>query len=148
MLTALLAARCDRLLATDVADAALATARTRLAPLHHVEIEQRRVPEQWPAGSFDLIVLSEIGYYLDTPDLHRLFDAALAALEPGGTLLAVHWRHPVEDYPQTGDAVHAALVAQPGLGRIVAHVEEDFHLEVYLHTPPPPRSIATRTGLR
>lgn len=148
VLTALLAPRCDRLLATDVSSAALSTAGSRLASFCHVEVEQRRVPEQWPAGSFDLITISELGYYFGEHDLQRLWDAALTALEPGGTLLAVHWRHPVADYPQTGDTVHASLAAQPSLARMVTHVEEDFRLEVYVRTPPAPRSVATQTGLR
>lgn len=143
-----LAARCDGLLATDVAEAPLRTARDRLAGLTHVEVERRAVPEDWPPGSFDLLVISELGYYLDPVDLQRLWVAAIPTLEPGGTLLAVHWRHPVPDYPQTGDDVHAALAAQPGLGRLVEHVEEDFRLEVYLRTPPSARSIAAQSGLR
>lgn len=143
-----LAVRCDRLLATDTAQAPLRAARDRLARLPHVEIERRAVPADWPPGSFDLLVISELGYYLDPVDLQRLWAAATAVLEPGGTLLAVHWRHPVADYPQTGDDVHAALAAAPGLGRLVEHVEEDFRLEVYLRTPPAVRSIAAQTGLR
>ncbi|MGH3828725.1 MAG: SAM-dependent methyltransferase [Pseudonocardiaceae bacterium] len=143
-----LATRCDELLATDVAEAPLRIARDRLARLPQVAIERRAVPADWPTGSFDLIVISELGYYLDPSDLHQLWAAAIHALQPGGTLLAVHWRHPVADYPQTGDDVHAALAAQPGLGRLVEHVEEDFRLEVYLRTPPTVRSIATQTGLR
>ncbi len=146
--TAQLAARCDRLLATDVAEAPLRTARDRLAGSAHVEVEHRGVPDDWPSGRFDLLVISELGYYLDAVDLRRLWVAATDALEPGGTLLAVHWRHPVADYPQTGDAVHDALAAQPGLGRLVEHVEEDFRLDVYLRTPPTVRSVAAQTGLR
>lgn len=146
--TAHLAARCDQLLATDVAGAPLGTARDRLAHSPHVEIERRAVPDEWPSGRFDLIVISELGYYLDAVDLVRLWTAATDALEPGGTLLAVHWRHPVADYPQTGDAVHDALAGQPGLGLLVEHIEEDFRLDLYLRTPPAVRSVATQTGLR
>ncbi len=146
--TAALAARCDRLLATDVAETPLRAARDRLAHLPHVVLERGGVLEGWPPGNFDLIVISELGYYFDPVDLRRLWAVTTAALEPGGTLLAVHWRHPVTDYPQTGDAVHAALAAQPGLGRLVEHVEDDFRLEVYLRTPPTVSSVAAQTGLR
>ncbi|MBV8541579.1 MAG: class I SAM-dependent methyltransferase [Pseudonocardiales bacterium] len=148
VLTEHLAARCDELLATDVAEAPLRTARARLARSPNVVLERRGAPEDWPRGGFDLLVISELGYYLDPPDLRRLWVTAIHALEPGGTLLAVHWRHPVAGYPQTGDDVHAALAAQPGLGRLVEHVEEDFRLEVYLRTPPAVRSVAAQTGLR
>lgn len=143
-----LAARCDALLATDVAQAPLRAARDRLAGSAHVALECQAVPQDWPPDSFDLLVISELGYYLDPVDLQKLWSAAIPTLEPGGTLLAVHWRHPVVDYPQTGDDVHAALATQPGLGRLVEHVEEDFRLEVYLRTPPAVRSIAAQSGLR
>jgi SAM-dependent methyltransferase len=146
--TAALADRCDGLLATDVAEAPLRAARDRLVNLPHVTLERGGVLDGFPPGHFDLIVISELGYYFDPVDLRRLWAATTAALEPGGTLLAVHWRHPVPDYPQTGDAVHATLAAQPGLGRLVEHVEDDFRLEVYLRTPPAVRSVAAQTGLR
>lgn len=111
-----LAGRCHWLLATDISAAPLRAARDRLARFQQVELERAAVPDQWPPDTFDLIVISELGYYLDPVDLRRLWAAATDTLEPGGSLLAVHWRHPVADYPQTGDEVHAALAAgTPGL---------------------------------
>jgi hypothetical protein len=71
----------------------------------------------------------------------------MAALEPGGTLLAVHWRHPVTDYPRSGDDAHRVLVAQPGLARLVRHAEPDFLAEVYVRTEGTPVSVAQATGL-
>jgi SAM-dependent methyltransferase len=109
VLTERLAAQCDTLLAIDVAEAALARARAR--PLPNVSFERREVPEQWPAGPFDLIVCSEVLYYLDAP----AFDAAQEAIErtllPGGSLLAVHWRPPARRYPLRGDEVHERLTS-------------------------------------
>jgi hypothetical protein len=70
---------------------------------------------------------------------------AVTALRPDGTLLAAHWRHPVPEYPRTGDDVHEALAHQPGLNRIAEHREADFLAEVYLHGPPV--SVAQATGL-
>ena len=49
-------------------------------------------------------------------DLERVLNSAVAALEPDGTLLAVHWRHPVADYPRSGDDVHQVLADHPGPG--------------------------------
>ena len=74
------------------------------------------VPDDWPAGTYDLVVLSEVGYYLDLGDLSALLDYTAADLAPDGFVVACHWRHPVEDYPQTGDAVHEADVRTAGRG--------------------------------
>jgi trans-aconitate methyltransferase len=146
VLTELLAGRCDQLLAADISPQAVSGARNRLARYNNVTVDSWTLPD-WPAGPFDLIVLSEVGYYLDTDDLAAMLDSAVASLEPAGDLVAVHWRHPVEDYPQTGDAVHAAIGAQPGLHRVCRHEEEDFLLEVFARTPPAARSVARIEGL-
>jgi hypothetical protein len=140
VLTEQLADRCDRLLAVDTAAAAVAATRTRLAGREHVRVEHRELPAQCPAGPFDLVVLSEVGYYFDAADLDR-------PLAPGGDLVAVHWRHPVADYPLPGDAVHDRLAARPDLTRTVRHTEADFRLEVFARTPPAARSVAQAEGL-
>jgi SAM-dependent methyltransferase len=111
VLTERLAAHCDDLLAVDLADAALTQARARLADLPHVRVERREIPEEFPAGPFGLIVASEVLYYLDDPALEAAVEAIAAALEPGGSLLAVHWRPHTRTYPQRGDDVHARLAA-------------------------------------
>lgn len=133
VLTAELADRCDALLASDVAATALAAAAARLADRPHVRLEQRALPQSWPAEQFDLVVLSELLYYLDDADLRDVVRRAVRAVAPGGTLLAVHWLHPVQDYPQTGQQVQAALAAaaSPALTRTVQHTEADFDLAVY-----------------
>ncbi len=147
VLTRMLAARCEKLLACDLAPAAVAAAARRSRDLAHVQVEQRAIPADWPAGAFDLIVFSEVLYYLGDADLQRALDAAAAALLPGGTLLAVHWRHEVAEYPRTGDNVHALLAAQPGLTRLACHREPDFLAETYLRADGPPVSVAQATGL-
>lgn len=148
LLTARLAKRCDRVLAVDAVDAAAAATRARLADRPHVLVERRSLPDQWPDGTFDLIVLSELGYYFDDADLDVLLKSTVDALEPGGTLLAVHWRPRVAEHTRDGDAVHAAIRALPGLARTVSHVEADVRLEVYQRVPPEPRSVAQAEGLR
>jgi LmbE family N-acetylglucosaminyl deacetylase/SAM-dependent methyltransferase len=127
LLTAGLAQRCDEVLACDVADRAVALARERLAGVEHVRVERRRIPDDWPARSFDLIVLSEVGYYC--PDLAALGELVRATLTSDGVVIACHWRHPAPDHPHTADEVHAAL--GEGLHRVAAHIEEDFRLDVW-----------------
>jgi LmbE family N-acetylglucosaminyl deacetylase/SAM-dependent methyltransferase len=140
-----LAARSDTLLATDINEQALAVARDRLAGLPGVTVERRTLPAEWPAGTFDLVVLSEIGYYCSAADLAVLLERCRQSLSPTGTLVACHWRHPVGEYPLDGDEVHAALAVVPGLDRTVRHLERDFVLEVYEPAPAP--SVAEREGL-
>lgn len=141
VLTALLAARCDRLLSCDVSPEAVRQARRR-AP--GARVEQRNLPGDWPEGPFDLIVFSEFLYYLGPEDLDRVLRLAGESLTPGGTLLAVHWRHLVADYPQTGDEVHAAL-ARTELSLLAEHREADFVAEVYVNGDPV--SVAAAEGL-
>ena len=64
VLTEALAARCERLLATDISPRAAFQARRNLAHLPHVQVHCASHPEQWPPGRFDLIVCGEMGYYL------------------------------------------------------------------------------------
>lgn len=145
MLTARLAGRCDQLLAVDAVPAAVATATARLAGAPHVTVRTAELPDDWPDGSFDLIVLSELGYYFDDADLATLIERATGSLAPGGDLVATHWRWPVGEHVRSGDEVHAALAAAPGLSRLARHEEADFLLEVF--TQGPARSVAQREGL-
>jgi SAM-dependent methyltransferase len=129
-----LAARCDALLATDVSARAVKAARGRLAGSPHVRVDQQALPQGWPDGAFDLVVLSELLYYFGDDDLAEVTRLAVDAVAPGGTLLSVHWRHPVRDYPQTGDAAQQAVAhaAAEHLVPTVRHVEGDFDLAVYV----------------
>ena len=65
-----------------------------MAAFPQVRVERRAVPGDWPAGPgrFDLVIFSEMLYYLGDGDLRQTLDVAIAALSPGGALLAVHWR--------------------------------------------------------
>jgi SAM-dependent methyltransferase len=147
VLTAMLAPRCDGLLACDLAADAVQAAARRTRDLPHVLAERRQLPQDWPSARFDLIVFSEILYYFGDRDLEQVLDRGVRALQPGGTLLAVHWRHPVAEYPRSGDDVHQALAARPGLARLAVHTEEDFLAEVYRRADGPAVSVARATGL-
>jgi len=153
VLTEGLATRCAALLATDVSTVALAAAAARLARAPHVRFARAALPQDWPDGAFDLVVLSELLYYLGDDDLHAVAALAVRAVAPGGTLLSVHWRHPVADYPQSGDAAQQAVVdaAADQLVRAVHHVEDDLDLAVHVRPrageDPGRLSVAARDGL-
>lgn len=108
--TARLADRCDRLVAIDVSERALALAARRLADRTGVRLQRAAFPEQMPAGRWDLVVCSEILYYLDRPALELAAGRLADVLRAGGTVLAVHWRPATTTYPFTGDAVHELLL--------------------------------------
>lgn len=144
-LSAELAPRCDRLLCCDTASAAVALAEKRLLGFAHAQVQQSRLPQQWPAGPFDLIVLSELCYYLDIDDLNTLIDRALASLVDDGQLLACHWRPAIEGCPQTAEEVHALLQKRLDMPHLARHHETDFLLDLWGRDG---ASVATREGLR
>jgi SAM-dependent methyltransferase len=147
VLTALLATRCDRLLACDAVADAVASARARTAGLPGVLVERREIPGEWPAGSFDLVVFSEFLYYFDDADLGQVLGLGIGSLRPGGQLLAVHWRHPAPNHPRTGDEVHEDLAAHPGLARLARYRDPDFTAEVYARADGDLRSVAQAGGI-
>ena len=145
-LTRRLADRCDQLLAVDAVGSAVEAAAERVRGLDHVAVRRATMPAGFPPGPFDLVVLSEIGYYFDDADLETLLRNAVSSLEPGGDLVAVHWRRPVAEHVRSGDDVHRALAAMPGLTKLSTVDEADFLLEVYSRTDEA-RSVAQREGL-
>jgi cyclopropane fatty-acyl-phospholipid synthase-like methyltransferase len=109
VLTRMLAERCDRLLAIDIASAPLVEARRRCAAAPWVRFAQMAAPAQWPDDCFDLIVLSEVVYYLSAADVGRLSDRIKSSLTSGGDLLLVHWTGPT-NYPLGGDEASELLL--------------------------------------
>ncbi len=132
--TAGLAPRCGHLLGVDVSEAPLAAARQRCAALPQVELRLLRVPDEFPAGKFDLITLCEVGYYWSAADLARAADRIVAGLQAGGQLLLVHWLPTVHDYPLTGDEVHEFFLGKTQAGGPLRHLggqrQEQYRLDV------------------
>ena len=133
VLTAQLAGRCGELLAVDVSASALETARARCAGLPNVQFALRRMPADFPGGKFDLILVSEVGYYLSLPDLRTFCRQIVTGLEPGGQALLVHWTPPVHDYPLTGDEVHETFIqeAAGGMRGLRRERAEKYRLDLF-----------------
>jgi SAM-dependent methyltransferase len=130
VLTALLAQRSERLLASDIIPSVLDTSRRRLQEARHVTVEEREIPTHWPELQFDLVVLSEIAYYFDQEDLELVLRRVMDSLEPHGHVVGVHWRGET-DYPLSGDQVHDMIDTTDGLVRVVRHLEPEFVLDVW-----------------
>ena len=110
VLTRRLATRCERLLSVDVVESVLEQARERNRDLPQARFVRMVVPDEFPDEAFDLVVVSEVGYYWSRDALQAAKARISAALSPGGHLLLVHWTPFVHDYPLTGDEVHEAFL--------------------------------------
>jgi cyclopropane fatty-acyl-phospholipid synthase-like methyltransferase len=133
-MTALLARRCDQVTAVDVADAAVQTADARLREAgcrDRVTLARSSLDAAWPPGPFDLLVLSEVAYYLEADALARVLRRECARLRPGANVVAAHWRHAVADYPLTGDVAHAVIARTPGLISLACYRDQDVVVEVF-----------------
>jgi SAM-dependent methyltransferase len=129
-LTRALAERCDELVALEPVASVAGRAADRLAPQPHVAVRVGVIPDDWPEGRFDLVVLSEVGYYLTSAGLDAVADRLPATLDTGGHVVAVHWTGPT-DYPLPGRDVHDRLLAHPGLRRLAHHEDERFVLTTF-----------------
>jgi len=143
-LTAALAPRCNRILATDGNDIAVEEARRRLTEFPQVEVEHAIHPGDWPEGRFDLIVFSELGYNFDQARLREIGQRLGETLLSAGVVLACHWRHPIESCPLSGDEAHRILAEVLSLPRLVLHTEADFVLGAWSADA---RSVAAFEGM-
>ena len=131
-LTALLAPRCDRLLATDVSPTAVERARERCAGYDNVRVECGDLRTVALDTSLDLIVLSELAYYFEVAQLEVISHRLAAALGAGGTLLAVHWLGESVDHVLRGDEAHGVLMRSLPLRHVVAQRHPGFRLDLWM----------------
>jgi SAM-dependent methyltransferase len=110
--TAQLAARCEHVVAIDFSLGALQLARRQLRGVCNVDLLRASFPEETPPGSWDLIVCSEILYYLPPPALDEAVGWIKAQLTYGASVLAVSWRGVGREQPLLGDEVHDRLALQ------------------------------------
>ncbi len=90
--SARVAPRCLELTTVDFSPTAVGSARHELRPFPHVRALVGEIPDALPDGSYDLVVASEILYYLKTAALAATLSRLEQALAPGGRVVAVHWR--------------------------------------------------------
>jgi len=129
-LTRRLAHRSEDHLAMERHPVGVAATRERCADRSTVQVVEGRIPDDWPTGTFDLIVLSEVLYYLDGEDLEACLTKARRSLDAGGHLIAVHYRRDVSAHRWTGDEVHDRLVRLPGWTSLLCGTDVDFRLDV------------------
>jgi SAM-dependent methyltransferase len=128
VLSSYLAPRCERLLALDGSETAIAEASQQ--NLHNVQFETAFLPNDFPSGTFDLIMISEVLYYFSKSDLGRVAERCLRSLDPGGEMILCHWLGET-DYPLTGyqaSDLFANAAASRRPTRVILH-DEIYRLE-------------------
>ncbi|WP_026553225.1 bifunctional PIG-L family deacetylase/class I SAM-dependent methyltransferase [Arthrobacter sp. H20] len=145
VLSAELAGRSDSLLALDISPTAVASAQQRLNGFPAASARVASVPQDWPTGEFDLIVISEVGYFLTRTQLLDVVAQTVESLAPDGVVLLCHWRHPVDGWELDGDTVHELFSGSSSLTLFAEHREEDFRIDLLVR--PPAVSVARATGV-
>ncbi len=129
-LTELLAPRCDQLYAFDFEPSAVKRARDRVGHLGHVPVVTATFPDWWPSSGGDLVVLSEVAYYLSNASAERALAGLQEWLEPDGTVISVHYTG-ATDYPRRGADIGPWLDSASFLCRVTTVVDESFELGVW-----------------
>ena len=127
--TVLLAERCDTVLAIDIAAEPVRRTRERCANLAHVTVRQARIPQAWPVGRFDLVVLSEVLYFLDRTDLTETANRAADSLAPAGAIVLVNWTG-FTDTPTTGNEAAELFLQASGLPCVRSQTEASYRLDL------------------
>jgi SAM-dependent methyltransferase len=137
VLSMMIVNRCQRLLAVDASVIAVNNAAKRLAKYPHAEVKTMTIPDDFPNEKFDLILFSEVGYFLNEEDLVTARDKMIASLLPHGHLILVHWRPVVAEFPLTGDEVHEIFSEKSGntdqspLSHLIGESSKEYRLDVF-----------------
>ncbi len=128
-LTERLAALSDAVDAADFSPTAAQRAAERCAPWPHVHVRCAALTEDTPVRGYDLIILSEIGYYFRLSKWRTAVAKLAASMDPGTTVLASHWLGHSRDHQLEGDQVHEVLRAEPLLQLDYEERNQGFRLD-------------------
>ena len=129
VLTERLAQLCGEVEAFDISASAVEQARGRCGHLANVRLSCQSLPDRLPVEGFDLLVLSEIGYYFSLAEWRRIAWELITPMARGATLLAVHWLGVSPDHCLSGDQVHEVLESFPELHLEHAERHEQFRVD-------------------
>ena len=129
-LTTLLAERCDELISCDFVESAITNAAARVRDLPNVTILNAHFPTFWPSGTGDLVVMSEVAYYLDDASAQVAVNGLERWLHPGGDIVSVHYIGET-DYPRSGRSISTWLDDVRFLQRLTLLDDPQFQLGVW-----------------
>ena len=133
ILTKMLADKCKNLFSVDVSEKALEQAEKRCRNLENVRFQKMQIPEDFPVANFDLILVSEVGYYLSKADWKKAMTKIYEHLIEKGQVALVHWTPFVHDYPQSGDEIHDSFTefAENKMRKLSEKKAEKYRLDVW-----------------
>lgn len=110
-LTRRLAERATQIVAIDTSASAIEVALRTCAGLDGVQLRVGHVPDGLAdvEGDFDLIVVSDIGYYFSEAGLEDLIRVLADRAAPGATLLAAHWLGGSPDHVLDATTTHRVI---------------------------------------
>jgi peptidoglycan/xylan/chitin deacetylase (PgdA/CDA1 family) len=167
LFTEMLSNYAGEILAMDISERALERATERCAGQKNVTFEQHDIAQGLNVGNFDLIVCSEILYYLrDRYALAAFASQVKQALRPGGYLLMTHANMVSDDKTQTGfdfnelgaKSIGETFSSEQGLGFVRelrtdlyrvqlfrrSQISEDPAFSSEVRFPKPPRELILR----
>lgn len=131
-LSAILAARCEYLLASDCGEDEVRRATQRLAGFN-ADVTRMDVRHEWPERRYDLVVLVELLPYLETAEIDAVLHRSAAHLLPGGHLVVGQWRRPVVDGGLDGDEISARARSLQGTRPLARYEDADYVIDVLGH---------------
>jgi len=126
-----LAQRAEQLVCIDVSESAVRLASERLKELEHVVVENRKIPEDYSIQKFDLILISEMAYYLSKDELHEFIEKLKHSLNDDGEILCCHWRHEIQDFELNAEQVHQAFQQHFPFHHYLSLNDPDFMIDLW-----------------
>ncbi len=123
VLTERIAPLCKELVAVDASREAIAHARRRLQRWDNIDIRLARMPDDMPEGRFDLIMLSDMLYYLGLRGLMEFVLATIDRTLPDAMIVLVDYLGPM------GIAVNGEKAAEAAIAIARLHGWRPTHHE-------------------
>jgi len=140
-----LAQRAGRLLCIDVSESAVQLASQRLQKFEHVVVENRKIPEDFLVQKYDLILISEMAYYLSAEELHQFIEKLKQSLNTNGEILCCHWRHDIEGFELNAQQVHQSFQQHFPFHHYLSLNDPDFMIDLWTENS---SSLAEQEELR
>ena len=137
-LTSRLAPRCDFMLGVDVSAVAIEEAKRHHGERPDIAFIVAEVPAFWPGLRADLIVLSELLYFLDTAEIRQMAEQVAAHWIDGGDCLLVNYLGPTDtavDGDNASDQFIEALAGLRPITTLTAERTPGYRLDVLRAEP-------------